>query len=164
MFEKLREANVEIGPNKFVALDYNVQTTDGEQVDSSDERGPLEFVFGEGKILPALEEALEGLSVGDEKTVTLKARDAYGEYDEEAVTEVPRDKFPEGEEIKPGMEFVAQVPDQDERVVKVKAVSDESVTIDFNHPLAGKKLKFNVFIQEVREAEEGDYNTNQESE
>jgi len=155
---------VEIGPNKFVVLDYNVQTADGEQVDSSDERGPLKFVFGEGKILPALEKSLEGLTVGDEKTVTLKAKDAYGEYDKDAVTEVPRDKFPEGEEIKPGMEFVAQVPEQDERVVKVKSVSEDSVTIDFNHSLAGKKLKFNVFIQEVREAQESDYSTNQETE
>lgn len=155
---------MEIGPNKFVVLDYNVQTADGEQVDSSDERGPLKFVFGEGKILPALEKSLEGLTVGDEKTVTLKAKDAYGEYDKDAVTEVPRDKFPEGEEIKPGMEFVAQVPEQDERVVKVKSVSEDSVTIDFNHSLAGKKLKFNVFIQEVREAQESDYSTNQETE
>lgn len=154
---------MKIGPETFVALDYNVQTADGEQVDSSDERGPLEFVYGEGKILPALEKELEGLEVGDEKTITLKAKDAYGEYDQEAVTKVSKDKFPSDETIKPGMEFVAQVPDQEERVVKVKAVDDASVTIDFNHPLAGKKLQFNVFIQEVRAAEEGDYSSNRDN-
>ncbi|MCF7804073.1 MAG: peptidylprolyl isomerase [Candidatus Marinimicrobia bacterium] len=154
---------MQIGNDTFVTLDYNVQTADGEQVDSSDERGPLEFVVGEGKILPALEKELIGMEVGEEKTVTLKAEDAYGEYDDEAVTEVPRNKFPEDEEIKPGMEFVAQVPDQEERVVKVKNVSSDAVTIDFNHPLAGKKLKFNVFVQEVREAEEGDYSSGQEN-
>jgi len=148
---------VEIGPNTFVKLDYNVQTTDGEQVDSSDQQGPLEFVYGEGKILPALEEELEGLKVGDEKTVTIEPEDAYGEYDENAVTTISRDKFPEEEEIKPGMEFVAQIPDKEERVVVVKDVDSDEVTIDFNHPLAGKTLKFNIFVQEVREATEGDY-------
>lgn len=148
---------MEIGPNTFVKLDYNVQTTDGEQVDSSDQQGPLEFVYGEGKILPALEEELEGLKVGDEKTVTIEPEDAYGEYDENAVTTISRDKFPEEEEIKPGMEFVAQIPDKEERVVVVKDVDSDEVTIDFNHPLAGKTLKFNIFVQEVREATEGDY-------
>lgn len=150
---------MEIGEEKYVKMDYNVQTTQGEHVDSSEERGALEFVFGEGRILPALEQRLKGLTVGDEKTITLKPKDAYGEYDKEAVTQIPRNKFPEEEEIKPGMEFVAQVPDQGERVVVVKSVDDKAVTIDFNHPLAGKTLKFNVFIQEVREAEESDYST-----
>ncbi len=148
---------MKIGPEAYVKLDYNVQTTDGEQVDSSDERGPLEFVFGEGKILRSLEKELEGLSPGDQKSITLKPDQAYGKYDEDAVTQIPRTKFPENEEVKPGMEFVAQVPDRDERVVVVKKVDDEKVTIDFNHPLAGKTLKFNVFVQEVREAEDGDY-------
>ena len=152
---------MEIGPDTFVVLDYNVQTTDGEQVDSSDEQGPLEFVYGEGKILPALEEELEGLEVGAEKTITIKPEDAYGEYDNDAVTTISRDKFPEEEEIKPGMEFVAQIPDKEERVVVVKDVNDQEVTIDFNHPLAGKTLKFNIFVQEVREAKEGDYDRQQ---
>lgn len=152
---------MEIGPDTFVVLDYNVQTTDGEQVDSSDEQGPLEFVYGEGKILPALEEELEGLEVGAEKTITIKPEDAYGEYDHDAVTTISRDKFPEEEEIKPGMEFVAQIPDKEERVVVVKDVNDQEVTIDFNHPLAGKTLKFNIFVQEVREAKEGDYDRQQ---
>lgn len=152
---------MEIGSDTFVVLDYNVQTTDGEQVDSSDEQGPLEFVYGEGKILPALEEELEGLEVGAEKTITVKPEDAYGEYDNDAVTTISRDKFPEEEEIKPGMEFVAQIPDKEERVVVVKDVNDQEVTIDFNHPLAGKTLKFNIFVQEVREAKEGDYDRQQ---
>lgn len=153
---------MEIGGDTFVKMDYNVQTTDGEHVDSSDERGALEFVYGEGRILPALEKKLEGLTVGDEKTITLKPKEAYGEYDKEAVTQIPRSKFPEDEDIKPGMEFVAQVPDQDERVVIIKDVNDKEVTIDFNHPLAGKTLKFNVFIQEVREAEKSDYKSKNE--
>jgi len=123
---------VKIGRGKFVKVDYNVQTTDGEQVDSSDDRGPLEFVYGEGKVLKSLEQELKGLSVGDEKTITLKPKQAYGEYDNDAVTKIPRDKFPEDEKI-------------------------NEVTIDFNHPLAGKTLKFNVFVQEVREAQEADY-------
>ncbi len=148
---------MKIGPGKFVKVDYNVQTTDGEQVDSSDDRGPLEFVYGEGKVLKSLEEGLKGLGVGDQKTITLKPKQAYGEYDNDAVTKIPRDKFPEDEKIKPGMEFVAQVPDRDERVVMVKDVTQNEVTIDFNHPLAGKTLKFNVFVQEVREAQEADY-------
>ncbi|HKJ69310.1 MAG TPA: peptidylprolyl isomerase [bacterium] len=148
---------MKIGPDTYVKLDYNVQTTDGEQVDSSDDRGPLEFVFREGKILQALEEELEGLSPGDQKTITLKPDQAYGKYDNDAVTQIPRKKFPEDEEIKPGMEFVAQVPDQDERVVVVKQVDEEKVTIDFNHPLAGKTLQFNIFVQEVRQAEDEDY-------
>jgi len=152
-----QEGNVKIGPDTYVKLDYNVQTTDGEQVDSSDDRGPLEFVFREGKILQALEEELEGLSPGDQKTITLKPDQAYGKYDNDAVTQIPRKKFPEDEEIKPGMEFVAQVPDQDERVVVVKQVDEEKVTIDFNHPLAGKTLQFNIFVQEVRQAEDEDY-------
>jgi len=154
---------VKIGPDTFVKLDYNVQTSDGEQVDSSDDRGPLEFVFGGGKILKALEKELEGLSAGDEKTITLQPEQAYGKYDKEAVTRIPRDRFPEDEEIRPGMEFVAQIPDQGERVVMVKEVGEKKVTIDFNHPLAGKTLKFNVFVQEVREAKDSDYSSNKQS-
>lgn len=152
---------MKIGPETFVKLDYNVQTSDGEQVDSSDDRGPLEFVFGEGKILRALEEELEGLSAGDEKTITLRPEQAYGKYDKEAVTKIPRGRFPDNEEIQPGMEFVAQIPDQGERVVLIKDVGDEHVTIDFNHPLAGKTLKFSVFVQEVRKAKDSDYSSNQ---
>lgn len=151
---------MKIGPETFVKLDYNVQTSEGEQVDSSDDRGPLEFVFGEGKILKALETELEGLSTGEEKTITLHPEQAYGTYDTNAVTQIPRDRFPEEEEIKPGMEFVAQIPDQGERVVLVKDVGDKNITIDFNHPLAGKTLKFSVFVQEVRKAEDRDYSSN----
>ena len=148
---------MEIGPNTYVTLDYTVHTEKDEFVDSSEYNGPLEFIYGEGDILEALEKELEGLTVGDEKTVTLKPEEAYGDYDKEAVTQLPRDKFPEEQEIKKDMEFVAQLPDGEERVVKVKEISDQGVTLDFNHPLAGKTLKFNVFVQEVREASEDDY-------
>jgi len=148
---------VEIGPNTYVTLDYTVHTDKDEFVDSSEYNGPLEFIYGEGSILEALEKELEGLTVGAEKTVKLKPAEAYGDYDEEAVTQLPRDKFPEEQEIKKDMEFVAQMPDGEERVVKVKEISDQGVTLDFNHPLAGKTLKFNVFVQEVREATDDDY-------
>ncbi len=148
---------MEIGPNTYVTLDYTVHTDKDEFVDSSEYNGPLEFVYGEGSILTALEKELEGLTVGDEKIVQLKPEDAYGAYDDEAVTQLPRDKFPEEQEIKKNMEFVAQMPDGEERVVRVKDVSDDDVTLDFNHPLAGKTLKFNVFVQEVRQATEDDY-------
>lgn len=148
---------MEIGPNTYVTLDYTVHTEKDEFVDSSEYNGPLEFIYGEGAILEVLEKELEGLTVGDEKTIKLKPAEAYGDYDKEAVTQLPRDKFPEEQEIKKDMEFIAQLPDGEERVVKVKEISDQGVTLDFNHPLAGKTLKFNVFVQEVREASEDDY-------
>lgn len=148
---------MEIGPNTYVSIDYTVHTDKDEFVDSSEYNGPLEFVYGEGAILKSLEKELEGLTVGDEKTVKLKPSEAYGEYDKEAVTELPQEKFPEEQEIKKDMEFVAQMPDGEERVVRVKSVDDSKVTLDFNHPLAGKTLKFNIFVQEVREATDNDY-------
>ena len=154
---------MEIGPNTYVSLDYTVHTDQDEFVDSSEYNGPLEIVYGEGSILKALEKELEGLTVGDEKTVKLQPEDAYGEYDKEAVTELPREKFPEEQEIKKDMEFVAQMPDGEERVVRVKDVNDNEVTLDFNHPLAGKTLEFNIFVQEVREATEDDYKQAQQT-
>jgi FKBP-type peptidyl-prolyl cis-trans isomerase SlyD len=119
-----------------------------EDVESSFEREPLEYQHGEGQILPGLEEELAGLSAGDRKTVTIPPARAYGERDDTAVQEVPRDAFQNVDELAVGDVVSGQVGGKDFRAV-VDQVQDETVTLDLNHPLAGKSLTFEVEIVEV---------------
>jgi FKBP-type peptidyl-prolyl cis-trans isomerase SlyD len=122
----------------------------GEALDSSEQDGPLTYLHGAGNIVPGLEAALEGKSVGDALKVVVPPADAYGEHDDELVQAMPRDRFPDGE-IEVGMRFQAQ-SHGGARVLTVTALSDDEVTIDANHPLAGRTLTFDVTVREVRDA------------
>lgn len=139
-----------IEKNQIVSIEYEV--SDGKKVVDSNIGGmPLVFMFGRGQIIPGLENAICNMSIGEKAEVLVKAEDAYGAYEEEAKQEVPRDQFA-GIELEVGMTLYGQGEDGGTVQVVVQDIGDESVIIDFNHPLAGKDLVFLVGINNIREA------------
>jgi len=132
-------------------IEYTVKNSKGEVVDSNKGQAPLEFIAGKGQIIPGLEKEIEGMEVGEEKVVTVKAEDAYGERNEEWVETLPKEQF-EGIELQKGMTLYGQSPDGQTIAVTVKDFDDKTVTIDYNHPLAGEDLTFDVKVVTKRDA------------
>ena len=141
-----------IKENSAVSFHYTLTDDDGQQLDSSAGKEPLAYLHGAGNIIPGLESALEGKSVGDAMVVDVIAAEGYGEIQKELIQEVPRASFQGVDEIEVGMQFEAQTGEGGTVPVTVVAVTDEIVTVDGNHPLAGKNLYFDVSIEDVRDA------------
>jgi FKBP-type peptidyl-prolyl cis-trans isomerase SlyD len=138
--------------NQVVSIEYEVR--DGDTVVDSNVGGaPLVFMFGKGQIIPGLENGIAHMSVGDNAKVSVDPKDAYGELNPEAMQEVPKDQF-SGIDLEIGMTLYGQGEDGSTVQVTVKEIREESVIIDFNHPLAGKTLLFNVTIKNIRDASE----------
>src|SRR4051794_4020659 len=134
-----------------VSLNY-VLTVDGETLAQTDADDPMEYLHGAEEILPGLERALDGKQVGDKFSVTLQPEDAYGEYDDEDVEEIDRADIPNVEELEVGM--VVEVEDEDgyAYMAQVREIGEKIVTLDFNPPLAGKTLTYDVEVVAIREA------------
>ena len=137
-----------------VSLDYTLRLDDGEVADSSSGDEPLRFVQGSGQIIPGLERELYGMQEGEEKRVVVSAAEAYGELDAEAYQEVHTSFFPQDMELRPGLQISVQ--DQDSNVYQayIAEVSGENVVLNFNHPLAGQRLTFDVRVTGLRQASE----------
>lgn len=144
-----------IADNVVVSLDY-VLRVEGEQVDSSSEEdgGPVEFIQGLGEIISGLEQALYGMQVGDEKTVSVPSEGAYGDVDPEAVITVKKEEFPEGIPLEEGILIEMTDDEGDASLARVESVKADKVVLDFNHPLAGKELEFTVKVRNLRQATE----------
>ncbi len=143
---------MEIADKTVVLFDYTLTDSAGNTLDSSAGRGPLAYLHGARNIVPGLEAEMTGKKAGDAFKVTIPAATAYGDRDEQMVQPVSRQAFPTGVEIQVGQQFQARGQDGVARVVTVVAVDSEKVTVDANHPLAGKELTFDVKITEVRPA------------
>ena len=143
----------EVADDVVVSMDY-ILTVDGEVVDSSDDTGPIDFLQGYGNIIPGLEDAIYGMKIGDSKDVAVEPDDGYGEYDDEMIEVVPKLDFPTEIPLEIGVEL--EMKDEDDDVVSARIidVAAEDVTLDFNHPLAGMTLNFNVTIVSLRNATE----------
>jgi FKBP-type peptidyl-prolyl cis-trans isomerase SlyD len=139
--------------DKVVSMHYTLRDEDGDILDSSAGRGPLQFIQGAGQIVPGLEASLYGMHVGDEKQVTVKPEDAYGEVDPDAFQIVPRDRFPDDIDLEEGMGLRMRDSETGE-VVEAYVVEARAngVLLDLNHPLAGETLDFQVRIEHVRPA------------
>ncbi len=142
-----------IQKNTLVAINYTLKDNDGNLIDSTKDSAPLEYIHGNNYLLPKLEELLEGKQTGDTFNADLKAADAYGEYDETLLVDVPRDSFEIDMPIEIGMQFQAMTP-AGPQIVKVTKIQDSSVTVDANHELAGVDLHFEIEVVSVREATE----------
>ena len=141
-----------IAHHKVVTFHYTVADSDSNEVIDSSEGGqPMTYLHGAGNIVPGLENALEGKSVGDELEVTVAPAEGYGERSEDRVQQVPLEAFEEMEKVAPGMAVVAHT-EQGQVNLVITDVQGDQVTVDANHPLAGKSLKFNVTVAEVRDA------------
>lgn len=140
-----------IAENKVVTLHYTLTDDEGTIIDKSDD-GSFLYLHGASNIIPGLENALTGKAAGDELKVTVAPEEAYGERNDAAKEDVPREMFPADTEIEPGMQFHAEGPEGQMITVTVAEVSDDTVTVDGNHPLAGVTLNFDVKVVEVRDA------------
>jgi len=137
-----------IADGNDVGIEYTLRLDDGTVADSNVDGEPLVYTQGNGQIIPALEQALEGLSVGDSTTVSIAADDAYGSVNPAAFQNVPIENVPE-ELRREGAAVVASMQDGSQRQVRVYEVHPQHVVIDFNHPLAGRDLTFDVKILSV---------------
>ncbi len=135
--------------NDKVRVHYTGTLSDGQIFDSSVDREPLEFTVGAGQMIPGFDAAVEGMELNEKKSFTLKPEEAYGPVNEDLFHKVERNQLPA--ELKPevGQVLVAGSPDGHEMQVTVQEVHEDSITIDANHPLAGKDLTFDVQIVEI---------------
>jgi FKBP-type peptidyl-prolyl cis-trans isomerase SlyD len=137
---------------KVVSFSYKLYGKDEDVIVEQTEKGqPMQYLHGNNNIIPGLEKAMEGMSAGDEKEVRVLAAEAYGEYNEELLFSVPKENFPQDTALAPGMQFQTET-DDGSMVVTVKEVTDDTVVVDANHPMAGENLKFDIKIEEVRDA------------
>lgn len=143
-----------IAKDSAVYFNYTLKDDDGNVLDQSPEGQPLAYLHGHGNIIPGLEKQLAGKSAGEKLVATVEPAEAYGEFQEQAVQSVPRENFQGVDNIEAGMQFQSQTADGQVMLVTVTEVTDELVTVDANHPLAGKRLTFDVEITEVRAATE----------
>ncbi len=152
----MTEETLKVADGRIVCLDYTLRLDDDEVVDTSESREPIEFVQGQQQIVPGLEQALYGMEVGEAKTVTVEPGQGYGHRNPEAHQDVPREAFQKGVELEPGMAI--QVSDGSGRTATafIAEVRDDAVKLDFNHPLAGETLHFDVEVVDVRESSAAD--------
>jgi FKBP-type peptidyl-prolyl cis-trans isomerase SlyD len=140
-----------IGKNSVVAINYTLTNDAGEVMDSSEGRDPLTYLHGAHNLIPGLEQQLEGRTAGASFKATIAPADGYGESDPSMVQTLPREMFRGVDNIEVGMSFTAQGPQGQQNIV-VTALNGDEVTVDGNHPMAGKTLHFAVEIISVREA------------
>lgn len=136
-----------------VSLDYKLRVDD-EIIDASQENQPIQFIQGKGHIIPGLERQIEGMKIGESKEVYITPEEGYGVIDENAYGEIPRSEFPP--DIPLEKDVVLQMRNNEGQVFDavIEEVGDENVKLNFNHPLAGKDLLFNVTVVDIRPATE----------
>ena len=132
-----------------VKIHYTGTLDDGTQFDSSDGREPLAFELGSGQVIPGFDKAVDGMSVGETKSVNIPAEDAYGPHHPQMIQEVPRSAMPDDLEPAEGMGLQAQGPDGQVLNLVVTGVQEDSITVDGNHPLAGKALNFDIELVSI---------------
>ncbi len=133
-----------------VRIEYVGTLDDGTVFDCAEECcEPFEFVLGEGSALPAFEEKVKGLSVGESAEFVIEAEDAYGEHDPDLVREIPRDQFPDLSEVEEGSMILLSIPDGTEIPAIVAGIGDEAVVLDLNHPLSGMRLHFKIKLLSI---------------
>lgn len=141
-----------IHSGSVVSFDYTLKDDTGKVIDSSTGKAPMSYTHGKGEIIPGLENELTGLKVGNEKHVTVKPENGYGPVDPRAFQEIEKEKLPP-EALKVGTVLTAHGPGGQSMPVRVHEIKEKTVIMDFNHPLAGKTLTFDVKITDVKSGE-----------
>ncbi len=139
----------EVKANDTVRVHYTGRLSDGTVFDSSLNREPLEFTIGQKMVIPGFEEGVVGMTVGETKTVSIESRDAYGPYLEDLIGSIRRTQIPPNIDLQVGAILQMQTADGGSMLVVVKALTEETVTLDANHPLAGKDLAFEINLLEI---------------
>lgn len=139
-----------IETNQVVSIEYEVRH-ENEIVDSNVGGQPLVFIYGKGQIIPGLESGIQAMNIGEKGDILVKAADAYGDYNPDAMDELPKEQFA-GIELQEGMTLYGQSENGGTVQVIVKEIGEQNVVIDYNHPMAGKDLMFSVTVHNVRDA------------
>ncbi len=141
-----------IKDNQVVTINFILTDEEGTVIESTSKENPFAYLSGNEQILPKLEEEIGLMLIGSRKSVTLVPEDAYGVYDDAALQSVKKTEFPEDTELQEGMRFVANAPDGSQMPFVVKEIKGEDILLDFNHPLAGRTLTFDVELLGLRDA------------
>ncbi|MGM0518640.1 MAG: FKBP-type peptidyl-prolyl cis-trans isomerase [Campylobacterota bacterium] len=145
--------------SKVIGIEYTLKDAKtGEQLDTNVGQAPLEFISGKGQIIPGLETKLVEMNEKDEADVLVEPKDGYGEYNEEAIQTLPKEQFA-GIELQEGLSLYGTGENGETVQVVVKSFTDDDVTIDYNHPMAGKSLMFSVVVTSLRAATEEELQT-----
>jgi peptidylprolyl isomerase len=144
------ETDLKAKKGDTVKVHYTGKLSNDTVFDSSDGREPLQFKIGEGSLIAGFEEAVIGMDTGESKTVTLNPEKAYGDHHRELVVEVRRDQFPADLKPEIGQRLTLNMSDQQKAMVTVTEISENAVTLDANHPLAGKDLIFDIKLLEIK--------------
>lgn len=132
-----------------VKVHYTGTLDDGTVFDSSEGKDPLQFQVGEGHVIKGFDEALIGMKKDEEKEIKLKVEEAYGNPNPDLVKKVPRDQLPKDKEPEVGMTLIVSLPQGQQIPAKITEITDKEVTIDLNHPLAGKPLNFKIKVVDI---------------
>ena len=146
------ETEAQIREGSQVALEYTLSDEAGTVIESNKGKQPMSYIHGKSQIIRGLEKELSGMKVGEEKKIQVKPEDGYGPVNPDAFQEVPKDKLPP-EALKVGTMLMAQGPQGQGIPVRVHEIKDTTVIMDFNHPMAGKTLSFDVKISEIKTPE-----------
>jgi FKBP-type peptidyl-prolyl cis-trans isomerase SlyD len=147
------QESIRVDDDLVVSLEYVLRLDDGQEVDRSFGDDPLEFLQGHGHIIPGLEVALYGMAIGDEKEIVVEPEDGYGDYDDESLVTMAREALPQDVALEEGAQIFVRDTDTGEQFqATVAEVQDESILLDFNHPLAGETLHFWVKVTGLRPA------------
>ena len=138
----------------WVFVHYTGRFEDGKVFDSSLDGSPLDFVVGEGGLIAGFEKGVLGMAIGDKKTIKLTPEEGYGEYNENAVYDVPVENFGEKPELVKGMQIVGTLQDGQDFLATIADFDDKIVKLDTNHPLAGKNLTFELELIDIKDASE----------
>lgn len=133
-----------------IKVEYEGKLEDGTVFDSSEKHGqPLEFEVGAGQLIKGFDSAVIGMEKGEEKEITLQPGEAYGEPNPQLKQKMPKDNLPKDKEVKVGMVLVAALPNGQQIPAKIVEIGENDITVDLNHPLAGKKLVFKIKVLEI---------------
>ena len=133
-----------------VKIHYTGKLEDGEVFDSSKDREPLQFTLGTNKVIPGFESGVMKMSVGDKKEITIEPEDAYGPVVQEMILQIPVNQFPEDHTPEIGDQYGLKSPEGQDMAVRVIDIGEENIILDANHPLAGKKLIFDIELVEIQ--------------
>ena len=138
--------------NQVVTMNFTLKDDSGNVLDSTKENYPFSFISGANQVLPKLEEKIGEMIIGSKKDLVLAPEDGYGVYQQDAVRTIKKSEFPEDIELDKGMGFIAKSPQGKDVQFFIKEIEGENITVDFNHPLAGKTLHFDLELLNLRDA------------
>ena len=153
LFFQINYSMSQVKANNTVKVHYTGKLADGQVFDTSEGKEPIEFVLGQGRLIPGFEQGLIDMKLNEKKTISIAKEEAYGEVNEQLIQEIERANLPQDMEPKVGMGLVSKSPEGQEMNLMIIEVKEESVVIDGNHPLAGRDLVFDLEVVEIKETE-----------